>query len=163
MKILFVCSSNICRSPFCEYVMRRELENRPLLRGKVEWVKSAAVLNPSIAIHPKARKALKREGFSDEEISRHRPAFKWFRPGRFKDADVIVGMSKLNKPFVPFWWHKKFTTISELVDGKYTEVPDPWLYKDIERYYAVMDRLKDYVVRYLDKLEKEVENAQKTN
>ena len=76
-----------------------------------------------------------------------------FSPKRFREADVIIGMSKLNKPFVPFWWKKKFITISELVDGEYSEVPDPWLYKDIERYYAVMDRLKDYVERYAKQIE----------
>lgn len=153
MKILFVCSSNICRSPFCEYILKREIRNNPALKSKIEWVKSAAVFNQSFVIHPKARLALKREGFSDEEISKHRPVFKWFSPKRFREADVIIGMSKLNKPFVPFWWQKKFITISELVDGEYSEVPDPWLYKDIERYYAVMDRLKDYVERYAKQIE----------
>lgn len=155
MKILFVCASNICRSPFCEYMLKRELETRPNAAHRVEWVRSAAVLNPSARIHPKAELALSREGFDKEYVLQHKPAYLLFDYKRFKEADVIIGMIKLHKWLLPVWLHKKFTTISELVDGEYKGVPDPYLMKDMNDYYAVMDTLKDYVVRYADKLEQE--------
>ena len=41
MKILFVCSSNICRSPFCEYVFRDMVEKDPELKKRVDGVASA--------------------------------------------------------------------------------------------------------------------------
>ena len=45
MKILFVCSSNICRSPYCEYVFKRMVQSDPRLAQKVTWIRSAAVFN----------------------------------------------------------------------------------------------------------------------
>lgn len=47
MKILFICMSNICRSPYCEYVFRKTVEEDSVLSHNVEWVKSSAVFNRS--------------------------------------------------------------------------------------------------------------------
>lgn len=155
MKILFVCSSNICRSPFCEYVFRRMVKNDPVLSEKVESVRSAAVFNKSFKIHPKARLALLREGFSEEEIAAHKPAFKWGDGYLFKEADVIIGMTRMNKIALPIRYHKKFVTLSEYVDGYYTTIPDPFLMKNIDDYYAVMDQIKGFLVKLADKIKKE--------
>ena len=51
--VLFVCSSNVCRSPYCEFMLRRMVENDDDLRGKVD-VCSSAVFNRSKSIFPKA-------------------------------------------------------------------------------------------------------------
>ena len=68
MKILFVCMSNICRSPYCEYVFRRIADNDGVLSKNITWIKSAAVFNKSFHINSKAKTALLREGFTEEEI-----------------------------------------------------------------------------------------------
>ena len=34
--VLFVCSSNVCRSPYCEFMLRRMIENDSVLKGKVQ-------------------------------------------------------------------------------------------------------------------------------
>ena len=154
MKILFVCSSNICRSPFCEYVFRRMTEQDAELATKVERVRSAAVFNRSRRIHPKARLALLREGFTEEEIDAHRPAFKWGDGRLFKEADVIIGMTKMNKVALPLRFHKKFVTLSEYVDGSYTTIPDPFLMKSLDDYFAVMDLIKGFLVKLADKIKK---------
>lgn len=56
--VLFVCSSNVCRSPYCEFMLRRMVENDDDLRGKVD-VCSSAVFNRSKSIFPKALDILK--------------------------------------------------------------------------------------------------------
>ena len=152
MKILFVCSSNICRSPYCEYVFGRMVKQDPALSSKVESVRSAAVFNKSFRIHPKARLALLREGFSEEEIAAHKPAFKWGDGRLFREADVIIGMTKMNKVALPLRYHKKFVTLSEYVDGYYTTIPDPFLMKNIDDYYAVMDLIKGFLVKLAEKI-----------
>ena len=88
--ILFVCSSNVCRSPYCEFMLRRMIENDDVLRDRVE-VKSSAVFNKSKRIFPKAVDILKREGFDEKEILAHKPSFKTDTE-RFEKADVIIGM-----------------------------------------------------------------------
>ena len=60
--ILFVCSSNVCRSPYCEFMLRRMIENDDELRGKIV-VRSSAVFNKSKNIFPKEVDILVREGF----------------------------------------------------------------------------------------------------
>ena len=64
MNLLFVCSSNVCRSPYCEYMFRRMAEEDPVTAGKIH-VSSSAVLNQMKAIDPKTRAALVREGFTE--------------------------------------------------------------------------------------------------
>lgn len=87
--VLFVCSSNVCRSPYCEFMLRRMVENDDDLRGKVD-VCSSAVFNRSKSIFPKAVDILKREGFDEREILAHKPSFKTDK-ARFENADVIIG------------------------------------------------------------------------
>ncbi len=152
MKILFVCSSNICRSPYCEMLFRRMVNEDEKLSLLIEKVSSAAVLNQSFKIHPKAVLALKREGFSEEEIYSHKPRFKWLAWKDFKEADLIIGMNNANKVFTPLIFQKKFKTLSEVATGEDVFIPDPWLMKDINDYYKVMDIIKDYLIKFAAKL-----------
>lgn len=115
--ILFVCSSNVCRSPYCEFMLRRMIENDDLLRGRVE-VKSSAVFNKSKRIFPKAVDILKREGFDEKEILAHKPSFKTDTE-RFEKADVIIGMSKMHRLLTPRRYRDKYITLSEAATGEY--------------------------------------------
>ena len=91
MKILFVCSSNVCRrcssnvcrSPFAEFVFRRLVEQSPVLSKAGIEVGSSAVFNRSKVIYPKAVVSLEREGFPKEQILAHKPAYKITDKQRF--------------------------------------------------------------------------------
>lgn len=155
MKILFVCSSNICRSPFCEYVFSRMVKEDEVLSRKITSVRSAAVFNRSKKIHPKAKLSLLREGFDEKEIDSHKPAFKWGDGYLFREADVIIGMTKMNKIALPPAYHKKFVTLSEYVDGYYTRIPDPFLIENVDDYFAVMDKIKEFLQKLAQKLRNE--------
>ncbi len=157
MKVLFVCSQNMCRSPYCEYMFRRMVEESDILRGKVE-VKSSAVMSPVPAIDPNTAEALIREGFDREYVNSHKPGF-ILRPydwKLFREADIIIGMTKGHKLLLPVWWHKKFKTLSEAATGKYAPVPDPWLIRDIDKYIVEMNKIKAFLLQYKDCLEKQL-------
>lgn len=113
--VLFACSSNVCRSPYCEFMLRRMVENDDDLRGKVD-VCSSAVFNRSKSIFPKAVDILKREGFDEREILAHKPSFKTDKE-RFEKADVIIGMSHTHKLLTPGKYRKKYVTLSEAATG----------------------------------------------
>ena len=152
MKILFVCSSNICRSPYCEFVFRRMCENDPDLAARVEWVKSGAVFHQCKNLHPKAKAALEAEGFAPEVLDKHSPAY-WRRfPERFEQADIIIGMTRWHKYFIPKKWRGKYVDLAELATGTYTPVPDPFLAKTQEKYNEVMRGLDKYLVMVADKI-----------
>ena len=155
MKILFVCSSNICRSPYCEMVFSKMVKEDEVLSQLVEKVSSAAVLNQSFKIHPKAVIALEREGFTKEEIYAHKPRFKWFAWKDFKEADLIIGMNNANRLFTPIQFKKKFQTLSFAAVGEEVFIEDPWLMKDINDYLKVMDTIKNYLVIFAEKLKQQ--------
>ena len=72
---------------------------------------------------------------------------------RLRDADVIIGMSKMHKWLTPAKYRKKFITLSEAAEGRYTPIPDPFLYKSQEDYDKVMSVIKVYLTLYATKLE----------
>jgi len=155
MNVLFVCSSNICRSPYCEFMFRKMIINDDKLSKEDIKVSSSAVFNKSKEIFPKAVVALKKEGFADEEIKSFKSSFKWFDMSRFKEADIIIGMSHMHKMLTPIKYRKKYMTLSEAAIGEYKGIPDPFLYKTQEEYDKVMDVLKDYLKKFFDNFKKE--------
>lgn len=150
--VLFVCSSNVCRSPYCEFMLRRMVENG----GKVD-VCSSAVFNRSKSIFPKAVDILKREGFDEREILAHKPSFKTDK-ARFENADVIIGMSRMHELLTPRKYRKKYVTLSEAATGKYSPVPDPFLATSQSEYDKTMQVLKEYVTKYFTKLKAQIES-----
>lgn len=155
MKILFVCSSNICRSPFAELYFRRIAQGDAVLSKHIEWVKSGAVLNQSFKIHPKALRTLVSEGFSREEVLLHKPRFWLFAISRFAEADVIIGMGNAHRALLPFWWHKKYVSLSVAATGEYASIPDPFLIADQGRYDEAMTPIKAYLEQYAARLKEE--------
>lgn len=152
--VLFVCSSNVCRSPYCEFMLRRMIDNEEELRGKVD-VCSSAVFNRSKSIFPKAVDVLKREGFDESEILAHKPSFKNDKE-RFEKADVIIGMSHMHKLLTPRKYRKKYVTLSEAATGKYAPVPDPFLATSQKEYDKTMAVLKSYVESYFKQLKTKI-------
>ena len=154
LNVLFVCSSNVCRSPYCEFMLRRMIDNDEELRGKVD-VCSSAVFNRSKSIFPKAVDVLKREGFDESEILAHKPSFKNDKE-RFEKADVIIGMSHMHKLLTPRKYRKKYVTLSEAATGKYAPVPDPFLATSQKEYDKTMAVLKSYVESYFKQLKTKI-------
>ena len=155
MKILFVCSSNVCRSPYCEFVFGRLLEAGEVLKGKVE-VDSAAVLNHSERLHPKSRQALLNEGFTAEELDAFRPKHIREAGAAFEAADMIIGMTRWHKWLLKKEWKGKFETLSEAATGKYAAIPDPFLARNQSSYDSAMKVIKDYLVKFAEKLKEKL-------
>lgn len=149
MKILIICASNICRSPYVEFLLKRAVSQDEKLSQKIEWVKSSAVFNKMKRIHPKAKIALLNEGFNEEEINAHKPSYIVCDYKRFRDADIIIGMSKLQKYLLPFSLWKKYITLSEASGRKYKMIKDPYLEKTQDDYNKIMLEIRNYVNDYI--------------
>lgn len=155
MNILFVCSSNVCRSPYCEFWLRRLVESDEKTKGKVN-VSSSAVFNRSKNIFPRAVDVLVREGFDKDEVLAHKPSYKTDKQ-RYEEADVIIGMSKTHGLLTPHKYRKKYHTLSEIAVGKYKPIPDPFLATSQKAYDKTMVVLKEYVQKYFEKLKTQIE------
>lgn len=158
MKILIICASNICRSPYAEYLLKRKIAEDEELSSNIEWIKSSAVMNKMRKIHPKARAALIANGFTNEEIDLHKPSYLYLDYKKFKEADIIIGMTRLHKRFLPFWFWKKFKTLSEVAGEGYVKIPDPFLESTQEKYNAVMSVIDDYIDKYIKILKNKKES-----
>lgn len=143
MKILFVCSTNICRSPYAEFHLKKMAEGDSALREKIEWIRSAAVLNRAKHINKKTRAALMEEGFDAKSIDAHIPTHIGDAEKLVADADLIIGMTGWHKAFLPKKAKSKFLTLSEAATGTYKPIPDPWLYKE-ERYAECLQTMLVY-------------------
>lgn len=157
MKVLFVCSQNMCRSPYCEMMFRKLVNESEILKDKVEVTRSSAVMTPGTSIDPLTVEALVREGFDKEAVELHCPGYMFRKADRalFNDADIIIGMTKSHKYMIPIRkWRKKFKTLSEVAIGEYKAIPDPWLQRDPEKYVGEMNKIKAYLEKYIENLEK---------
>ena len=154
MKILIVCSSNVCRSPYAEFHLKRLVENNPVLKQNIEWVDSSAVFNRSKEIFPKTKQCLLDDGFTLEEIDKFKPSFIKDNIKPFEEADLIIGMTKSHKFWLPKKFKKKFVTLSEAAYNIYTAMPDPFMTKDMKKYKSYMEAIKVATERFADNLEK---------
>jgi protein-tyrosine-phosphatase len=151
VRILFVCLTNICRSPYAEYVFGRMVREDARLSPRIDWVKSGAVSFMSGRVSRKARSCLIREGFPPDTVDRHRPRMWLFALDRFAAADLIIGMTRLQRWLLPCWWRGKYVTLSEAATGSYVPIPDPAL-KGPEEYDAAMLVIKGYLGRLKERL-----------
>lgn len=151
MKILFVCTSNIMRSPYCEFVFNRMMCDDPLLAEKVEWARSAALRWRYRHMHRQAKIALVHEGFSQEEVDSYRPRHVLIDRELFERADVIIGMTRSHLKMLPRRYRDKFSTLTEAATGVHRELRDPyWERLPQDEYEKRMAEISDYLTRYAE-------------
>ncbi len=148
MKVLFVCSSNVCRSPYCEFHFKRLMEKDGELRAMVSDCSSGAVFNRATKLHGKAKVALLAEGFDEALLDAHRSKFIKDNLTLFKEADVIIGMTRWHKWCLPRELRERYVNLSEAAGDKYKAIPDPFLAPNQAEYNKVMRVVGDYVERY---------------
>lgn len=141
MKILFVCTGNICRSPLAEGILRKKLEHR-----KVKYeVDSAGFESFHVGDSPDPR-ALKTADKHGVEISSHRARL--FTSDDFLKFDRIYIMDDSHHYTI-----KRFTRTDEDMDkvdyllnavspGKNLNVSDPW-YSDIHAFEKVFHQMDE--------------------
>ncbi len=154
--ILFVCSSNVCRSPYAEFAFKKMLEEDERFKGHEINVMSAAVLNRRTAIHGKTRRCLLNEGVPAADIDNFRPTH---IEDRVKDfvPDVIIGMNKAQGKCIKDPEIKKlYVPMALLVGDKYKGVPDPFMIILQKNYDKVMGSIKVYLRKYIEILAKEL-------
>ncbi len=155
MKILFVCSSNVCRSPYCEFHFKRLMAEDETLRDIVSECNSGAVFNRANKLHSKAKIALLAEGFDEQILDEHRSKFIKDNLTLFKESDVIIGMTRWHKWCLPKELRAKYINLSEAAGDKYKAIPDPFLAPTQLEYNKVMRVVGDYVVRYATRLKEQ--------
>ena len=138
IRILFVCTGNICRSPMAEFVMKDLVEQSG--RGEEFHIESAAVTTEEIGnpVYPPARQKLASVGISCEGKRARQ-----LRKGDYAKFDYIIGMDNYNLTGM----HR---ILGKDPEGKihllldFTEQPgeidDPWYTRDFDTAYDQIKR-----------------------
>ncbi|MGO5023115.1 low molecular weight protein-tyrosine-phosphatase [Lawsonibacter sp. LCP25S3_G6] len=129
-KILFICHSNICRSPMAEYVMK-DLVRQAGLESMFS-IASAATSTEEIgnSVYPPARRKLQEHGISCEGH-----AARQLRPSDYRAYDLLIGMDRANlRNMLRICGGDPEGKISLLMDhtSRKGEVADPWYTGDFE-------------------------------
>ena len=125
MKILFVCSSNVCRSPYAEFVFRRLVKSSPVLSAAGVEVSSSAVFNRSKALFPKAAVAPGVLGDHDPDaVLAHRGHVHLPGEGALHADDVLVWEAQLQTPVqgVPHGQHPGEAALREARAGEMVQL-----------------------------------------
>ena len=151
MRICFVCSGNICRSPSAEIVMRSLLE-REGLDGDVE-VCSAGIGDWHVG-EPVDRRSLAVLTERGYDGARHRA--RQFAPGWFADHDLVVAMDRshlrdLQRMAGPGEADKVRLLTSFGPDATGDDVPDPY-YGGPSGFTEVLDLIEHSCRALLDDL-----------
>lgn len=154
MKILFICSSNVCRSAFCDFVFKKMTKDDIELEKKIKRIDSAAVFNRSKKIFHKTKNYLLSIGYEEEDLDAFKPRYYKDHLDIFEEADIIIGMTKSHYRMLPKQYRNKFTTLSEAVGDEYKAIPDPWLRLTQNRFNKDMHVIEAYLERYKEKIKK---------
>lgn len=150
MKLLFICSSNVCRSAYSYFTFKRFIEEDDDLKKIVNKLDSAAVFNRSSRIFGKTAKTLLAEGYSKEDIDNFKPRYIKDHLDLFAEADIIIGMTKSHYMMLPKEYKAKYINLSEAAGHEYKAIPDPWLRLTQKRFNKDMKIIYDYLVEYKD-------------
>jgi protein-tyrosine-phosphatase len=90
MKLLFVCTGNMCRSPMAEALLRHELEGRDCEGFQVSSAGTWAAMG-----EPPTEEAILVCAGHGIDISSHRS--KLLEPDDLEGADVVVGMTNVHR------------------------------------------------------------------
>ena len=161
MKILFVCTGNICRSPTAEGVARRWLAMAGL-EAQVA-VDSAGTQGHHVgeAPDPRSQTAALRRGY---DISRLRA--RKVQPKDFADFDLLLAMDREHFHYLrdrapEGTRHKVRMFLNFASQATRDDVPDPY-YGGVKGFDVVLDLCEDAVQGLIEEIRPEVERRKRS-
>lgn len=152
IKVMFVCHGNICRSPMCQFVFQKMVEDRGLAQQFL--IRSSATSTEEIwngignPVYPPAREELKKHGISCEGKRAVQ-----LKRSDYDEYDYFIGMDQYNVRNIERITGRSGEKIRMLLEfcGSQETIPDPWYTGDFESTYrdivrgcsAFLDYLKE--------------------
>lgn len=128
MNILFVCTGNMCRSPFGEYCLKDRLEQGPEVPGRSVTVSSAGTM--AVDGHPAAEDAVTYAVEFGLSLENHRA--RQLSEELLDAADMVLAMDRSHESMIlTFWPHYRekvryMTEFDPQGKGRKKDVADPY-------------------------------------
>jgi len=151
IRVMFVCTGNICRSPTAEGILRQKVAER----GLADQIDSQSCgligYHTGEAPDPRAVRLATRRGY---DLSRQRASR--IRLDDFDEADYLLAMDQghlasLNAMAPAGTHHKLSLLLAHLPDASEAEVPDPY-YGDESDFIKAFDLIEAAVDAFLNKI-----------
>ena len=148
VKISFVCTGNIIRSAYAEYLAKKYFHSK---KNKKVIFDSGACYHQNSYIHSLSKRLLIEEGFTEEQVTAHKPRYIENYLNDFNKTTIFVAMTNSHMSYLDKNFPGKGFLIKDIVEGKKEEVLDPYYYP--EQGEEIMKELKELVLKFCKLLE----------
>ena len=145
LKIVFICSGNIIRSPYAHLLFEHLIEEDTELIKKVQ-VESGGVTYRNYSISMEAHDMLVKEGVSTKKIAEFTPRYFPDHSNMFQNVDLVLVMEKGHIRKIP---NKNTFLLLEFTLGISSNVPDPYFDPPYERSFQM---IKEALIRLREML-----------
>ena len=153
MNILFICTGNMCRSPFGEYALKAKLEQAPVKPSMPVTVGSAGTM--ATDDHPAATDAVTHAVDFGYDLEPHRA--RQVNEELLDRADLVLVMDRSHEQMImTFWSHHReklrfMTEFDPKGKGKKKDVVDPYggSARGYRKCFTLIDRCVDGLVESL--------------
>lgn len=149
VKILFVCTGNICRSAMAHHYMQKKIIDNGL--GDKYLIDSAGIsAYTGDSATDSAKEVMKKYGV---DMEKHRATY--LEEADIKSFDLVLCMTMAHKRKIlnryPNMQDKVFTLKEYVGETYYLDIDDPWGF-GIEVYEACSEEIVNYVDKLVEKL-----------
>ncbi len=156
IRLLFICSGNICRSPYMELRFKDLVQKSEKIKNKQRFIVSSGgfiTQRDLIKGHPFTQRALLEKGVAKEIVD----GFESRNLRKYKDemesAFAIITPSEKTNPLVPEKFQNKLVFLSDISIGTRKETEDPVRIPEYEEYKKYIDELEDMLLKLIKKFE----------
>ena len=143
--ITFVCSGNVIRSPYAEYLSKLNFTDKRIIFD------SGACFYQNRKIFPLTKKWLMKENLLEEDIDNHKPRLISNFLKDFETTTLFIAMTKEHEQYLKRHWPEKTFLLKKIVMNKDEDVLDPYDYPEKEN--EIMKELKKLTIEFCRKLE----------
>ena len=140
-KITYVCSGNIIRSAYAEYLSKKYYKAEI---GRKIIFDSGACFNQNRYMHPLTKNLLLKEGYKDDLLQSFKPRLIENYIDDFNKSSLFIAMTKEHLDYLSNKYAENSVLLKELVLNKVEDVKDPYYYP--EEGPEIMEELKEVIL-----------------
>lgn len=143
VKITFVCTGNIIRSAYAEYLAKKYFHPKS---GKQITFDSGACRHQNTYMHSLPHDLLLKEGYKEEILQSFKPRLIENYLSNFDKSTLFIAMTKEHLVYLEKRYPENSFLLKEIVLNKKEDVLDPYYYP--EKGEEIMKELKDLIISF---------------